>query len=450
MCNLLNLDRSKRVHFVGVLGVSMTGLAIFLKRLGYLVSGSDIKTQGSEELIKNGIMFYLGHYKETVMGAGAVIYTDAVRENNPEIVYAASHGIDLIDRASLLGRIMKMFHHSISVSGTHGKTTVTAMIAEIFAHAELNPTVHLGVNPSMMIGEREYFITEACEYKRNMLKLRGECRCLLNVDYDHTDCYSDLEDVKQAFKEYLENCPRKIICADDAECANLIDDDTLTFGFKEGCTVRCENEKSDALGRYAFDLAYRDSVLGRIQLAVLGRHNVCNALCAAAVSLSYGIDFEVIKGALELYQGVKRRMEFAGTLNGANVIVDYAHHPREIQAAFSALENTRRNKLITVFEPHTYSRLAALMDDFAASFKPCDQLILADIFAAREKKMPGVDSKKLMIKCRENGVDTRYIPTYARIVKYLKQTAKDGDVILILGAGDIDRVAELLTGVYRK
>lgn len=394
---LKNMDKNKLVHMVGIGGVSMSGIAEILLSMGYQISGSDSRlSEVTERLEKSGIKVYEGHHPENVLDAGVVVYTAAVKQDNPELVKARELGIPTIERAEFLGELTKLYPETIAIAGTHGKTTTTSMLSVIFMEAEKDPTVQVGADLRQLnatnyrVGNSPYFVVEACEYVESFLKFAPKTAIILNIEEDHLDYYKDLNHIKSAFHKFADLVPTDghvILNFDDENCRELAKDmksNVITFAIhNKEATWTAENIHLNENGCYSFTAVNGEKKMD-IELSVLGMHNVYNALAAVATSVAYGISVEPIQVALKKFTGAHRRFEFLGNYHGAKIYDDYAHHPTEIQATIKAATTLPHGKLWVVFQPHTYSRTITLFDEFAHAFQDADEVILADIYAARE------------------------------------------------------------------
>ena len=442
---------NKYVHFIGIGGVSMSGIAKILLNKGIRVSGSDISESDSvRELRRLGATVYIGHSADNINNQDLVVYTSAVHDDNPEIIEAKKRGIQLTDRATMLGIIMKDYKTAISVAGTHGKTTATSMFAYVLMGAMLDPTVMVGgtldgIKGNLRIGESEYFLTETCEYMRNFLKFFPKVAVILNVEEDHLDYYRDIDDIIDAFSDFASLVPDDGFVVVNKESANAmkavenIGKRVYTFGYNDADFTICNVHYTD-WGYPVFDICHKgEKVLG-LELNVAGEHNVLNATAVALASSVMGIDTKSIKKGLESYTGTKRRFEKKGYVNGALVIDDYAHHPTEIEATLKALKNVKHNNEWLIFQPHTYTRTISLLDDFASSLSKAQNVIITDIYAAREKDTGIVHSRDLADKI-DGAV---YISTFEEIGEYIKKNAKEGDIVLTMGAGNVCNIIDYL------
>lgn len=423
----------QRCHLVGIGGVSMSALAKYLAGEGVSVSGSDLqRSERTEELEKLGVRFFLGHHKEQVEGAEVVVVSSAVKPDNEEICYALQKGIPVLSRTEAWHDIMARYLHSVGVAGSHGKTTCTAMLSHIFLAGGESFTSHIGGDDAELGNfanyGRVFFVTEACEYKRNLLNLIPETAILLNVDRDHMECYRGEDDLRETFFRFCREAKRAIVLAD------LPLEGGITFGIGKGDyrAVRLKERKE----RYSFLIEEYGKPLVRVRLKVMGRHNVLNALAACAAARQYGISPLFVKKGLEAFRGVKRRFEKIGTYRGAEVICDYAHHPREISAVLRTFEK-RKKKLFIVFQPHTYSRTKLLFSDFVNAlegFRP----VLYRTYPAREEYDEAGSAKTLSLAIK----NSRYADSERELKSLMKEEVKGNMTVLFLGAGDVYDVAK--------
>lgn len=449
-----NKDKNKKIYFIGIGGISMSGLAEILLQHDFSVSGSDMNSSAmTKKLVKNGATVYIGHKAENIEGAELIVYTAAISEDNPEIVHAKRLNIPMLDRAEFLGYLMKDFKYNIAISGTHGKTTTTSMFSHIALNANLDPTILVGgeldiINGNVRSGKSEYFITEACEYKASFLKFFPYVGVILNVDEDHLDYYKDINHIKRTFAEFIKLIPREgylVACAEDEnlkEILHFADCNLITYGITQG-DIRAKNINYNDRGCATFDVYKLDNKLFTINLNVPGKHNLLNALASVCTALSLNLpDNNIIEG-LSSYFGTHRRFEHKGIKDGVTVIDDYAHHPTEIRAHLEAARNYPHEKIYCVFQPHTYTRTITLFEDFTNCFYNADELILADIYAAREKDTGLVSSDMLGDKIRETGLNCKNFHSFQDILEYLKVSLKPGDLLLTVGAGDVYKIGEM-------
>jgi len=460
---LLSSGNIRRVHMTGIGGISMSGLAEILACQGYIVTGSDEKPSPVlQKLEKAGIRVTIGHYAENVAGADLLVYTAAVRPDNAELVAASMAGIPCIDRATLLGEIMKQYPMSFAVSGTHGKTTTTSMISLIMLEEGLDPTVHIGgvlaaIGGSTRIGSSEFFVTEACEYTGSFLKFYPRVAVILNVDYDHVDCFRNLDDVRQAFHSFAEHVPEDghiIVNGDDETAVGALSGiscEITTFGIKDAHnTWSASDIEFDDMGCASYTLLHMGKPVTVIKLKVPGLHNVSNSLAAIAASSLAGCSISSASKALLKFTGTCRRFEIKGVSDGVTVVDDYAHHPSEIAATLKAASRYSHSRIWCVFQPHTYSRTKSLMDDFSKSFDDADFVILTDIYAARETDTGEVNSSMLAEKIALNGKTAVYIKDFEGIVELLDKNVKSGDLVITMGAGDVYRIGDMFLESRKK
>lgn len=457
--------KSKKIHMIGICGVSMSAIALVLKKAGYIVTGSDRNENDMYEiLIKNGIDVFIGSNAELVKDADVVVYTSAISQHDVEFVRAKSLGIPTYERAKFLGMLLKLYEKPICICGTHGKTTTTSMTAAIFMDAMLDPNVQVGGKFKKLndlnyrIGESEYFILESCEYVDSFLNFPHQTATVLNIEEDHLDYFSGIEDIKKSFKKFILMLPQNgilVINQDDNNCKDVLNDikdelvnkniNIYTFSLSDPtATIYAKNISCNVKGFYSFEVKDPRSLEEyEFYLTVPGIHNVYDALAAITTSYAHGISFEVMKQSLNEFCGAKRRFELKKQLKG-NVLVydDYAHHPTEIKATLAAAKQKGNSRVIAVFQPHTYSRTKELLDDFATAFTDSDLTIITDIYAAREIDDGSISSKDLVKKVKETGATAIYIPTFKEILSFLKDEIKDDDIILTIGAGDITKISD--------
>lgn len=454
----INIDNSKykNIFFIGIGGISMSALAELMLYKGYKVYGSDrMPSINTEKLEKNGATIYYEHKKEHIKNMDLVIFTDAISFDNEEYMEAVKEKIDLVDRATFLGAIMKNYKKSIAVSGTHGKTTTTSMITEIIKDLDLNPTIMLGgqlkdIDGNIKIGEENLFLTEACEYKANILKYFPTTEIILNIDEDHLDYFDNIDHIIRTFKGYVDNLHQDdyvILNVDDENVDTLFPIDNckvFTFGIKNDADLRAENIDFSEDGFPTYDLYLKGKKLCHVELSVLGRHNVLNSLAAIAATYVNNIPIEDAVVALKSYKGVERRLEEKGYYKGTKIMDDYAHHPTEIKSSIHAIKNACKGKLYTIFQPHTYTRTKLLLDAFANSFDESDVIIITDIYAAREKDYGDIHSKTLRDAISDHRDNAFYISGFDDIVKFIKENIKKDDVVVTMGAGDVYKIGEMI------
>ncbi|NMW84176.1 UDP-N-acetylmuramate--L-alanine ligase [Peptoniphilus sp. AGMB00490] len=455
----INIDDSKykNIFFIGIGGISMSALAELMLYKGYNVYGSDRSPSiNTEKLEKNGATIYYEHKKEHIDNMDLVVFTDAISFDNEEYMAAVKEKIDLVDRATFLGAIMKNYKYSIAVSGTHGKTTTTSMITEIIKDLEISPTIMLGgqlkdIDGNIKIGDEKLFLTEACEYKANILKYFPTTEIILNIDEDHLDYFDNIDHIIKTFKGYVDNLHKDnyvILNIDDENVNPLFPIDNckvFTFGIKNNhANLRAKNIDFNEDGFPVYDLYLDNKKINHVELSVLGIHNVLNSLAAIAATYVNNIPLENAIVGLKNYKGVERRLEEKGYYNGAKIMDDYAHHPTEIKSSIHAIKNACKGKLYTIFQPHTYTRTKLLLDAFANSFDESDVIIITDIYAAREKDYGDIHSKTLRDAISEHRDNTFYISGFDDIVKFIKENIKKDDVVVTMGAGDVYKIGEMI------
>ena len=456
MLENFDLNKFKNIHMIGIGGISMSGIAEILYNWGYTVTGTDsCASEITNKLNENGIKVHIGHNEDYLNGADLVVYSAAIREDNPELILARKNNILTIERGSFVGEITKMYNNTIGISGTHGKTTTTSMVSLCFIEAGLDPSIQVGailkqLNGNYRVGNSGHFILEACEYVDSFLKFWPKVEIILNIDNDHLDYFKDLEHIKDSFKKYVAKLPTDgllVINADDLSCTQVsksTNAKVVTYGLKGNANFIAKNITFDDNGFAEFEVFYNDNFFEKIKLSVPGIHNISNALACIALCNEHSISKEAIKNALLSFTGAHRRFEYVGKCNGASVYNDYGHHPTEIKATIDAVKNRKYNKSWVVFQPHTYSRTFNLLEDFAKVLKEFDNIIIIDIYAAREINTYGISSLDLVNKIKSYGKDALYIPDLNDVPEYIKDNASNGDIVLALGAGNIIDICEKL------
>lgn len=435
----------KRVHLIGIGGVSMRPLGLVLQGMGLIVTGSDMSASVStEELIAKGIRVFIGHAAENIAGADCIIRTAAVHNDNPEVAAARSTGIPLFERAQAWGVIMQDYENAVCVSGTHGKTTTTSMLTHIFMEAQLDPTVMIGgylplLRAGHRVGNGDTILVESCEYCDSFLNFFPTLAVILNIEADHLDYFKDLADVEKSFRKFAQLATKGILAnGDDPHVVETLQGmDYLSFGFGENNRIRAVNICED--WRH-FDITCDNACYCHVDLNVIGRHNAMNALAAAGAAWKLGVPGDVVSRGLASFSGAERRMQFKGTYNGADIYDDYAHHPDELAATIEAVHTMARKRLVVAFQPHTYTRTHALFNEFVRELKKADHVVLAEIYAARERNTIGISSKDLV----QEIPGAVYCETLQDVTQYLKETVTEEDIVLTIGAGDIFRAGEAL------
>lgn len=482
---MYTLDFSKpvKVYFVGIGGISMSGLAVILKRAGFDVSGSDRdRSEVTENLEKEGIKVFYGQKSENVTAdIDVAILTAAIRPDNPEYKQIEALNIPKLTRAELLGQLMRNYGTSIAISGTHGKTTTTSMISEILLAEDADPTISVGgmlpsIGGNIRVGGRDYFVTEACEYTNSFLSLFPDIALILNVEEDHLDFFKDLDDIRASFRKFADLVPENGTLIINSHIENIryftegLKCKVLTFGLTENGSLSsgassaektgtsefavktapdytAANITKDALGNPTFDVIVKGEKAFTVKLSVPGDHNILNALAACAFADAAGIDRTVTAAALEKFEGTDRRFQKKGKIaGGVTLIDDYAHHPTEIRATMKAALSIEKKTLWVVFQPHTYTRTKAFFDDFADALSLADKVVLADIYAARETDTLGISSKLLAEAIAERGTESYYFPSFEEIEKFLLKNCQEGDVLITMGAGDVYKIGDSLLG----
>ena len=440
------LTPGRRVHLVGIGGVSMRPLGLVLKGMGMIVTGSDMSASAStRELEEAGICVHIGHQTTNIQGAKCIIRTAAAHNDNPEIAAARAAGIPVFERAQAWGEIMKSYKNAVCISGTHGKTTTTSMMTHILMEAEADPTVMIGgylplLHAGHRVGHGDTIVLESCEYCDSFLNFFPTLAVVLNVEADHLDYFKDLHDVQDSFHKFA-------LLATDGVLSNGDDPHTMeamegvphiTFGLKEGNRITATDVSAD--WRH-FNVVCDGQVYCHLDMGVLGKHNALNALAAAGCAWMMGIPGEAVSRGLQSFHGAGRRMEFKGTFNGADVYDDYAHHPDEVRATIASIRASMPEKrLVLAFQPHTYTRTHALFWEFVEELKKSDVLVIAEIYAARERNTIGISSNDLV----QQIPGSFFRETLPEVTDFLRETVQPGDVVITMGAGDIFRAGEAL------
>ncbi|MEF9941743.1 MAG: UDP-N-acetylmuramate--L-alanine ligase [Lachnospiraceae bacterium] len=446
----INFKQPIHIHFIGIGGISMSGLAEILLKEGFTVSGSDRKSSPlTEHLTAKGAHVFL-EQKSTNINASIdlVVYTAAIHDDNEEYMEVKRQEIPLLSRAELLGQLMLNYKMPIAVSGTHGKTTTTSMMSHILLAGEQDPTISVGgilkaIGGNIRVGNSDVFITEACEYTNSFLHFFPKIGVILNVEEDHLDFFKDIDDIRNSFHRFAQLIPADgtlIINGDIHNYQELLQDldcKILTYGMNASSDYSAKNITYDALGNVAFDLSKQGTYLTHITLAVTGEHNVSNALASIALGELLSISMDTIQTGLLSFTGTDRRFEYKGEVNGCTVIDDYAHHPTEIRATLTAASHYPHREIWCIFQPHTYTRTKALFSDFADALSLADHVVLADIYAARETDTLGVSSKALSDALCNLGCDSHYFSSFDAIEKFVQMQCVNGDLLITMGAGDV-------------
>jgi UDP-N-acetylmuramate--alanine ligase len=458
----LDFNTPVHVHFIGIGGISMSGLAKLLVSRGFTVSGSDSQPSDlTRELAGEGCQILYGQKAENITkDIDVVVYTAAIHPDNPEYAAAVNAGIEMMSRAELLGQVMSNYKTAVNIAGTHGKTTTSSMISQILMTAHADPTISLGgmldcIGGNFRVGHSDLFVTEACEYTNSFLSFRPTINVILNVQEDHLDFFKDLADIRHSFKLFCEKLPedgKLIINSDiedieyfyqDAVCKNVI-----TFGTNPDCSdYSAADITFNESGCCSYTLLYKGTARFGVNLSIPGKHNVYNSLAAFAAAELIGISTDDILAGLRSFGGVHRRFEKKGILlpNNTTIVDDYAHHPAEIEATLKAASNYPHNNLWVVFQPHTYTRTKAFLTDFAKALSLADKVILADIYAARETDDLGISSRTLLSELEKLGCECYYFPSFSEIEEFIRKNCINNDLLITMGAGNVVEIAENLT-----
>ena len=459
MTNLDELKQYKHIHMIGIGGTSMSGIAEILKRYGFIVTGSDAsESELVDKLRESNIPVVVGHDLENLRKADLVVYSAAILETDIEMQEAKRLNIKTMERSTFLGLITEAYRDTICISGTHGKTTTTSMISVCFLEAKKDPTIQVGailkqIDGNNRVGRSDFFILESCEYVESFLKFHPKTEVILNIDNDHLDYFKDLDHVKNAFVKFVGLLPDDgllILNADDKNCVDLYKNTNskiVTFGINnEKSNFVARNISFDNNGFPLFDVYRNNTFYKSIKLSVPGLHNVYNALACIATCYEYGIEKEVIKEGLLKYTGAHRRFEYKGNTNGASVYDDYGHHPTEIKAVYNAMKKKKYNRSWVIFQPHTYSRTKNLLNEFAQALSGFDNIIITDIYAAREKNTYGISSKDLVKQININRVGRQalYMSDFHEIAKYIRDRVMPNDIVITLGAGTVTQIGPMI------
>jgi UDP-N-acetylmuramate--alanine ligase len=455
----------QQIHFVGIGGIGMSGIAEVLLNLGYKVSGSDLKRSAvTQRLAGLGATIYEGHRAENIAGAEVVVTSSAIAAENPEVLEAHKLHVPVIQRAEMLAELMRL-KYGIAIAGMHGKTTTTSMVAAVLAGGGLDPTVVVGGRVDAMgsnarLGKSQYLVAEADESDRSFLKLSPILSVVTNIDREHMDCYRNMRDVKKTFLEFMDRVPfygMVVACNDDPLLRRLLPEvqrRTVTYGTKRGSDfwikpgrtgANTEARSGDSRPLSRFGVSYRKQDLGEFTLHVPGMHNVLNATAAIAVGVGLDVGVEAIRAALDQFRGVDRRFQLRGRVAGVSVVDDYGHHPTEIKATLAAARSCGFRKVHVVFQPHRYTRTRDLLEEFTTAFGDADSLFVLDIYAASEKPIEGVSGEELArIISGNGGRSAQYVDSFAAAIRAAAAVAQEGDMILTLGAGSVSQLGPLI------
>lgn len=445
---MAHIDEAKRIHLIGIGGCSMNGLALILQSQGHTVTGSDReRTAFMDALDHDGIRYSVGHTGEYVEGADLVIYSAAIKPDNPERVLAREKGIPELERSVALGQISERYREVVAVAGCHGKTTITSMLALINDLAKTDATIHVGgyvefLGGGVRVGSQDLLVTEACEYVESFLTLKPTVALINNIDDDHLDYYKDINAIVEAFEKFLALLPEDgvfVACADDPRVMKLAEQSSLkvvTYGLTGG-DYTASDVKFDAQGNAGFTVLRHGEPLGKVQLSVPGTHNIVNALGSIAVADQMKVPFAVSAKALNQFRNTKRRFEYYGERNGVKVFHDYGHHPNEIRATLDAAKRVPHNRLICVFQCNSYTRARTLFCEHVVCFQDADMVLVPDIYPGREKDTGIVHARDMVAAINRESDNAVYLPTFEEIRLYLDEHAEEGDLVVTVGSGDV-------------
>ena len=452
----------KKVHFVGIGGIGMSGIAELLINLGFEVTGSDMKTTNiTENLQKHGAVIHEGHKPENVNDSDVLVYSSAVQVDNPELQRAKDKQIPIIRRAEMLSELLKLKQTSIAVGGTHGKTTTTSMMGAVLTEALLDPTLVVGgvvknLDVNALLGQGDVIVAEADEFDKSFLQLTPTYAIITNIDTDHMDCYDSEEDLLNAFAQYANATPfygAVVACVDEPLIKRILPDisrPVITYGFSGDAEFQAEHRLYREV-RSTFVVKHQGKKLGEVEMMVPGAHNIKNALAVIALGTEMNIDFNTISNGLKQFSGVKRRFEIKGIFDDVMVVDDYAHHPTEVSATLRAIKNGWDRRLVAVFQPHLYSRTQDLYEDFARSFLISDVLLVTDVYPAREKPLAGVTGELITNMAKSMGHENVYwVEDKKRLVAAMKALVEPGDLVITMGAGDIWRICDKYAAILEK
>lgn len=445
------------IHFIGIGGISMSGLAEILLEKGYIVSGSDNQESDIVNTLRSrGVTIAIGQKADNITrDIDVVCYTAAIHKDNPEFAQAMAFQIPMLSRAELLGQIMKHYKQAICISGTHGKTTTTSMLSHILLKAHTNPTISVGgildaIGGNIRVGGPDVFLTEACEYTNSFLSFFPTIAAILNIEEDHLDFFQDINDIRNSFRSFASLIGKDgllVINGDIDKVTKItkgLDCRVVTFGTQENNDYTAGNIEYDAQGNARYDLFYKDQLVMHIDLAVNGDHNIYNSIAAIIIARELGITDSDIQAGLLSFTGTKRRFEYKGRIGNVTVIDDYAHHPTEIKATLHAAARYPHSDTWVVFQPHTYSRTKAFLPQFAEALSLADHVVLADIYAAREIDTGEISSRDIEQLLIDMNVDVHYFPSFEEIEKFLLTNCKDNDLLITMGAGNVVLIGEEL------
>lgn len=453
---LFNIKAGSKIHFIGIGGISMSSLAEIVHSEGYIVSGSDMTESSiTKKLSETGIKIYIGQKKENIKDYDLVVYTAAISKDNEEYIQATKSCPLVVERSEFLGEVMKSYSHNCCISGTHGKTTTTGMLSLIMLNQGDDPTILIGgelkeIDGNYKIGSKNMLITESCEYVDSFLKFYPEMAIINNIEEDHLNYFKDIEHIKSSFRAFAELIPVNGVIIANGTDSNVksalegIKQKVKYFGIGNEFDYSAREVSYSSRGMGKYKLYKNNDFICDIKLNVPGKHNILNSLAAAAIAFEQGCSAENVQKGLEEFTGTKRRFEYIGNYNGAEIFDDYAHHPTEIKTTIDACKKYENKNIIAIFQPHTYTRTKTLFDEFSTSFYGVDELIITDIYAAREKDTGLVNSQQLVDAVSKNGVNAKYISSFEDIAEYLKNKIGQNDIVLTIGAGTVYKITELL------
>lgn len=456
----INFNKPIHIHFIGIGGISMSGFAELLHKAGFTISGSDAKeSKITRHLESLGINILYGQRSTNITpNIDLIVYTAAISKDNPELCAAIEANIPMMDRAEMIGQVMTNYKTPVAISGTHGKTTTTSMVSHIFLEADLDPTISVGgilkaINGNLRIGESEYFITEACEYTNSFLKFNPLISIILNIEEDHLDFFKDIKDIRHSFHLFSQRLPKNGLLVINGEIDHIeeitegLECNIVTYGVnRDDCNYVAKNISYNENGFGSYDLFKNGTFITRIQLSVVGEHNISNSLAALCVADYLNLPLEIANRGLSQFTGTDRRFQYKGEIGGVTIIDDYAHHPTEIEATLQSANRYPHKTCWCVFQPHTYTRTKAFLKDFAKALSLADKVVLADIYAAREVNPGDISSKDLLKELKELGTEAYYFPCFDDIENFLLENCTNGDLLITMGAGDIVTVGESLLG----
>nr|WP_294493483.1 UDP-N-acetylmuramate--L-alanine ligase [uncultured Anaerosporobacter sp.] len=460
----INFNEPIHIHFIGIGGISMSGFAELLHTAGFTISGSDSKkSKITEHLEAKGITILYGQKASNITpDIDLVVYTAAIHQDNPEMQAVLQRNIPRMDRAEMVGQVMLNYRNAIAISGTHGKTTTTSMISQIFLEGDLDPTISVGgilkaIDGNIRIGKSDNFITEACEYTNSFLKFNPRYSIILNIEEDHLDFFKDITDIRHSFHLFAKRLPEDGVLFINGEIENYeeitrdLPCKVVSYGIQSSTetqyTYSATNVSFNADGYGEYDLMHNGEFMDHITLGVVGMHNVSNSLPSIGLALERRIPLDVIKRGLTAFHGTERRFEYKGEVAGITIIDDYAHHPTEIKATLEAAKRYPHKSTWCVFQPHTYTRTKAFLKDFAKALTLADKIVLTDIYAAREVNTGEISSKNLQAELQQLGKEVYYFSSFEEIENFLLQNCNNGDLLITMGAGDVVSIGESLLGI---